>query len=891
MKEMLGGCCVCSDERGWAENPLVYCDGAGCNVAVHQACYGIVQVPTGPWFCRKCESQERTARVRCELCPSREGALKRTDSSGGGWAHVVCALYIPEVRFGNVTTMEPIMLEMVPQDRYHKTCSLCTDSGHANLGACMQCNKSGCKQYFHVTCAQAAGLLCEEAGNYMDNVKYCGYCQHHYQKLKKDSNIKTIPAFKPPSSSSILSEDDSDAPPPTTTTTGRGRRATGGGTGGGRAKRPPIYTSDSEGDDSAPTPPSQLHTTTSTKAEGKSPPKRAAKERQQQQHPVVPSGSGSVAAAAAAASTVSASTVYDDPEFDDDSCELSKVKFESKSRDEFKSTAKSKRSSEKNPPANFMSMYDSLTKNTAQKKSQSGGGSKRTSKEANKDSNKADKDSASGIDKDRTNQQVPPSKRPKTPSTGSGASNQSNHNHSSSSSINNATSSSSSSSSNNNNNNNNQANINQASSPANSKPHNALTSSSSNNIATSLNVGSGGNSHNNNNSNNTCGSGSSSSLTNNASSSSKSSKSASTATSPIGQLHSSDHRSSAGVGATMNGSAAAECKPSSLMGSGAGTTLAGSCSGSGSGGSGNSSVAAAGSAESSVPSTPLIGPQRPQRPQLPQAPPPTNFPTTLEQLLERQWDQGSSFLMKQAQHFDIAALLSCLHQLKSENHQLEDKILALTARKDHLLAVNARLGVPLAMLNNSSATQTTASSSLVGGSGGVSASPSVSVGGMSVACVAVPGVNGALSASIQPMPVVSGVPLAVVAGGAVAAMDSRVTPSQTAENGSASAAEKERSLGGTASSVGLTGYPSSVSVHGATAAAIQQHQQQQQQQQHSTPPLSQHHGAAGYAGGISESAAAAMAANGRLPLPSYNYAAAAASQQQQQQQNNNKGKR
>ncbi|KAL2307301.1 hypothetical protein Nmel_000259, partial [Mimus melanotis] len=63
MKEMIGGCCVCSDERGWAENPLVYCDGHGCNVAVHQACYGIVQVPTGPWFCRKCESQERAARV------------------------------------------------------------------------------------------------------------------------------------------------------------------------------------------------------------------------------------------------------------------------------------------------------------------------------------------------------------------------------------------------------------------------------------------------------------------------------------------------------------------------------------------------------------------------------------------------------------------------------------------------------------------------------------------------------------------------------------------------------------------------------------------------------------------------------------------------------------
>ncbi|EFN73311.1 Protein AF-10 [Camponotus floridanus] len=198
MKEMLGGCCVCSDERGWTENPLVYCDGQGCTVAVHQACYGIVTVPTGPWYCRKCESQERSARVRCELCPSRDGALKRTDQAG--WAHVVCALYIPEVRFGNVTTMEPIILHLIPSERFSKTCYICEEQGRgsrANVGACMQCNKTGCRQQFHVTCAQALGLLCEEAGNYLDNVKYCGYCQHHYSKLKKGGNVKTIPPYKP----------------------------------------------------------------------------------------------------------------------------------------------------------------------------------------------------------------------------------------------------------------------------------------------------------------------------------------------------------------------------------------------------------------------------------------------------------------------------------------------------------------------------------------------------------------------------------------------------------------------------------------------------------------------------------------------------------------------
>ena len=45
--DMVGGCCVCSDEQGWNENPLVYCDGHGCTVAVHQGTqfFPFFQVP------------------------------------------------------------------------------------------------------------------------------------------------------------------------------------------------------------------------------------------------------------------------------------------------------------------------------------------------------------------------------------------------------------------------------------------------------------------------------------------------------------------------------------------------------------------------------------------------------------------------------------------------------------------------------------------------------------------------------------------------------------------------------------------------------------------------------------------------------------------------------
>ena len=78
------------------------------------------------------------------------------------------------------------------------------------------------------------------------------------------------------------------------------------------------------------------------------------------------------------------------------------------------------------------------------------------------------------------------------------------------------------------------------------------------------------------------------------------------------------------------------------------------------------------------------------------------IPQTLDQLLERQWEQGSQFLMDQAQHFDIASLLSCLHQLRAENMRLEENVNSLLQRRDHLLAVNARLAIPLTSPSNNS---------------------------------------------------------------------------------------------------------------------------------------------------------------------------------------------
>lgn len=48
----------------------------------------------------------------------------------------------------------------------------------------------------------------------------------------------------------------------------------------------------------------------------------------------------------------------------------------------------------------------------------------------------------------------------------------------------------------------------------------------------------------------------------------------------------------------------------------------------------------------------------------------------------------------------VASLLTCLYQLKSENVNLEEELANYTRRRDHLLAVNARLAIPLTPQSN-----------------------------------------------------------------------------------------------------------------------------------------------------------------------------------------------
>ncbi|KAK7097658.1 PHD finger protein rhinoceros-like isoform X2 [Littorina saxatilis] len=205
-------CDVCRSPESEDTNEMVFCDG--CDVCIHQACYGIQSIPEGTWLCRTCALGIKPS---CLLCPRVGGAMKST-RSGTKWAHVSCALWIPEVSIGIPEKMEPITkISNIPSSRWALVCCLCKE----RVGACIQCSVKTCKTAFHVTCGFSNGLemktILDESDEH-DGVKLKAYCPKHTKKPDRghsesdtDSPRKEGPRKEgPPSPKKELTQQERD---------------------------------------------------------------------------------------------------------------------------------------------------------------------------------------------------------------------------------------------------------------------------------------------------------------------------------------------------------------------------------------------------------------------------------------------------------------------------------------------------------------------------------------------------------------------------------------------------------------------------------------------------------------------------------------------------------
>ncbi|KAI9194260.1 hypothetical protein LWI28_004545 [Acer negundo] len=151
----LDKCSVCHMDEEYENNLFLQCDK--CRMMVHARCYGELEPVDGVlWLCNLCCPGAPESPPPCCLCPVVGGAMKPT--SDGRWAHLACAMWIPETCLSDVKRMEPIDgLNRISKDRWKLLCSICCVS----YGACIQCSNSTCRVAYHPLCARAADLCVE----------------------------------------------------------------------------------------------------------------------------------------------------------------------------------------------------------------------------------------------------------------------------------------------------------------------------------------------------------------------------------------------------------------------------------------------------------------------------------------------------------------------------------------------------------------------------------------------------------------------------------------------------------------------------------------------------------------------------------------------------------
>ncbi|KAI8676924.1 hypothetical protein NCS56_00581400 [Fusarium sp. Ph1] len=179
-----------------------------CRLTVHRNCYGIMDNRNPEkWTCDMCANDKNpqvSTHYKCVLCPvdyteydfveqpklthhkkkmsekdrererqdvqkARKAAefyrkkqeemnrpvnprepLKRT--ADNNWVHATCAVWTPEVKFGNAKALEPSEgIPSIPRSKYDEVCQVCNKKD----GACVSCHQ--CRIPMHVECARQQG--------------------------------------------------------------------------------------------------------------------------------------------------------------------------------------------------------------------------------------------------------------------------------------------------------------------------------------------------------------------------------------------------------------------------------------------------------------------------------------------------------------------------------------------------------------------------------------------------------------------------------------------------------------------------------------------------------------------------------------------------------------
>ncbi|KAG9390208.1 PHD-zinc-finger like domain [Carpediemonas membranifera] len=191
-------CDVCLDEETTEDDAIVFCDGPGCDLAVHASCGSVPpeQVQSDDdWYCPACLARGNIkgadpASVKppfeCPMCPCTNGAMAQVDdrsakalrtegNDGPIFAHIICSRECSRAYSNgdyNVGKGQGVArrIRVFRKTRGRVPCAVC---GHTS-GCVVPCSGTGCTCHVHQTCADRAGCIKRAHGGKFE--QYCPTC-------------------------------------------------------------------------------------------------------------------------------------------------------------------------------------------------------------------------------------------------------------------------------------------------------------------------------------------------------------------------------------------------------------------------------------------------------------------------------------------------------------------------------------------------------------------------------------------------------------------------------------------------------------------------------------------------------------------------------------------
>ena len=179
-------CDICLEYKEYSLDNFISC--SVCKCTFHPNCYHLPieeNSSSENFVCERCQNAKKEnipiENIKCFICNVSSGVLKKNIYTNK-YYHTLCVRLIPELYENSENNEKFIVRENIRKWRYKNSCRYCNEK-LSKEKTVLKCSNPKCKNYYHIPCAIAKGML------FSTNYMYKYFC------LEEHKNIMSIPFY------------------------------------------------------------------------------------------------------------------------------------------------------------------------------------------------------------------------------------------------------------------------------------------------------------------------------------------------------------------------------------------------------------------------------------------------------------------------------------------------------------------------------------------------------------------------------------------------------------------------------------------------------------------------------------------------------------------------